>query len=113
MSYIKVIPIPEETSDMLQRLQYELDGYRVLLKSIVRKTGEEAYNMAIYERLIKDFQFAFAELNLALDEVRSAYAMEYKDNGMYNVKVLFDKHALAVEDAATCNCGGVINGAEY
>jgi len=105
LSYIKVIPIPEETSDMLQKLQYEFDGYRVLLKSVVRKTGEEAYNVAIYERLIRDFQLTFAELNLALNEARSTYAVEYKDNDMYNVKVLFDEHALAVEDAAACSCG--------
>lgn len=82
---IKDVTIPEELCSYVQRLQYELDGYRVLMTSILR-CGEFRYNEDVYGLFLNEFQKTNMQLRVLLEEIKTEYCPEPKDS-FHNIDI--------------------------
>lgn len=72
---IRETDINEDWRNYLQRLQYEVNGYKVLLTSMM-EVKEFSYSGEHYERLMRDYQLANAAMQLAIAELNSELCPE-------------------------------------
>lgn len=72
---LKTVKLEEEVIFYLQKLSYELDGYRVLLRSILSNKYFK-YNEELYQVFMKDYQEVNMEYNLAMNELKENYGKE-------------------------------------
>jgi len=91
---IKRIPVNEETGDDIQRMDYELNGYINILKSIFRE-GTHLYTTDVYYAFRKEYELLNAEYRLTMMSLLELYAETEEEksasisfNGLTNELIL-------------------------
>jgi len=90
---IKRVIIGEDISDYLQRLNYELLGYRNLISSLVTNTNSELkYTDNHYRQLMQEYRKLNIEYMLSMDELKQEYIpdVEMKES-VVSISINFDK----------------------
>lgn len=70
---IREIELNEELVYKIQKLHYELDGFKNIFKAIAGQ-GNFKYDYSTYRWILHDYQMANAEFNLFMEELRIMYA---------------------------------------
>lgn len=95
--------LPEDISTIVERAKYELDGYMVLMKSII-ENKDNKFSTEVYSQFIKEYQFANVEYQISLCEVRKLYVPEQFISPSYVMSIDFSTCRLLItEKEAGCN----------
>ncbi|RCX20867.1 hypothetical protein DFR58_10169 [Anaerobacterium chartisolvens] len=98
----RIVPIPGEVINYIQRLDYEALGYRSLIKSVVLGEEQKLSN-AYYANLIEKHQEKITEFQLAMQELREEYTPEEYRSIITEMTVDYSGGCLIFSPAAKCN----------
>ena len=85
--------LPVEVVAYLERLEYEMNGLRNLV-AFCERSGQAD---DVFGRVLKRYQAAFCERNIALEEVRVQYVPEEYRTQEYRFKIDYPECRLEVE----------------
>lgn len=94
-------PMSEEASLYMQRLQFDMDGLRVLNTQLIR-SGVESNER--YEKFLEEYREAYAEYYLAFNELcREILPLELQGS-MYSKYINFVSDEMIVVEEEGCSC---------
>jgi hypothetical protein len=106
---LKQVQIPENLANYIQRLNYEVEGYKSIIATIIRGQGEFSYNKDIYDYHIERFKEVNAAFNIAMSEIIDIYATEFPDKSILSAKLDFSTCMVYITETQRkgvnlCNC---------
>lgn len=91
METIRIL-IPEEVTNYIQMLDYEITGYKSLIKSIILDT-QYSYNIKIYDKLINEYNEKHKEFLTMQDIIRENYVPKEYQTSEYIFSIIYnDSH---------------------
>ena len=80
---LKEVQISEELTLYIQKLNFEVEGYKSIICTIIKSRGDFIYNKDIYNYHMEKFREINIEYRVALEELIREYADELKSiNGI-------------------------------
>lgn len=91
-----IMGIPSDLNNYLQRVFYELGGYKSLVLTITEYNDKSKVNKnEIYQTLMKEYKEKNIEFNLIMNEIKEMFIEENKEfeqlSGLINLVVNFSK----------------------
>jgi hypothetical protein len=86
---LRVVDLPENMVSYIQRLHYEMEGYKAINKAILTGTGEFKYNRDIYSYHMQKFQEAHSEFKIGMNTLQEMYAADLVSEKEIQISVDF------------------------
>ena len=92
---LKEIEISAQLAAYIQRLNYEVEGFKSIMRIIIN--GTDKYTTKMYDYHIEKFKASNNEYRLAINELTKEYGGEFTDKNL-DIHVDFNTNVLQVID---------------
>lgn len=104
---LKEVKITEELKTYIQMLNYEIEGYKGIMETIIKGQGNFSYNKDIYDYHIEKFQEKNIQYRIAMNELVTTYGSELENKSNLYPSIDFVSNVLQfieVGKGGTCSC---------
>lgn len=86
---LKEVDLPEDLCSYIQKLNYEMEGYKAINKTLLIQTGEYTYSRDLYSFHMQKFQEANFAYQVGMTTITEMFAPEFLEDTTISISINF------------------------